>query len=55
MRLSRTVKSANRLLRWNERAMPILARLVTSRRVTSRPASRMVPELGRRLPASRLK
>ena len=31
-RLSRTVSSGNRLLRWNERAMPMRARAVTSRR-----------------------
>ena len=37
-RLSRTVKSGNRLLRWNDRAMPMRARLVTSSAVTSRPS-----------------
>ncbi len=45
-RLSRTVNSGNRLLRWNERAMPMRARAVTSRPVTSRSSSRTAPEFG---------
>ncbi len=53
-RCSRQLARSNRLVVWNDRATPSRAIRSGGRPVTSRPATSMLPPLGRRNPVSRL-